>query len=95
MYLDRRFLRSETWIFIFHLIDSLSLHLHFKFKESKSNAGGKIVSVFVGSGRQCFVLVVLQEGRGVNLQVCASEPGPPGSVRPPRSRLLILGHNQG
>ena len=43
-------LRSETWIFIFHLIDSLSLHLHFKFKESKSNAGGKIVSVVVGSG---------------------------------------------
>ena len=28
----------------------MSLHLHFKFKESKSNAGGKIVFVVVGSG---------------------------------------------
>jgi hypothetical protein len=86
MYLDRRFLRSETWIFIFHLIDSLSLHLHFKFKESKSNAGGKIVSVVVGSGVttwhgvtatvaacNCGRAVVIARLRGCRASIASSE----------------------
>ena len=86
MHLDRWFLRSETWIFIFYLIDPLSLHLHFKFEESKSSAGGKIALVVVGSGVttwhgttatvaacNCDRAVVIAQLRGCRASIASSE----------------------